>query len=107
MSLRELYRAGDLPVLQNKIFHNQDAAGSSVGDVVLSQDTETGLVFNSAFDSSIIVYDSDYQNEQATSSVFLEHLDRVADIVDRFFSGKTVLARILHKRLESDEFCEY
>ena len=92
MSLRELFRVEQLPVFQNKTFASADAAfACPKGDVVLVQDMETGLVFNSAFDPALLVYDADYQNEQACSDVFQKHLDDVAEIIDRHFHGKTLI----------------
>lgn len=92
MSARELFRVEGLPVLQNKVYATVvEAMASPIGDVVLSQDLDTGLVFNSAFDPSLLVYDEEYQNEQAVSSVFRRHLDDVLDIVGSHFRGKTLI----------------
>src|SRR3546814_10838121 len=62
-----------------------DAINSAVGDVVLVQDMATGLVFNGAFDPSKLVYDQSYQNEQAVSGVFKNHLGTVTQIIRRHF----------------------
>ncbi|MDP3539060.1 MAG: class I SAM-dependent methyltransferase [Azonexus sp.] len=92
MSTREIFRAEKLPVLQNRMFPTQAAAlASSLGDVVLVQDDRTGLIFNQAFDSSLLVYDQDYQNEQACSGVFKRHLDDVAAVVKKNFHGKSLI----------------
>ena len=89
---RELFRAERLPVLQNRTFASPEAArASATGDVVLVQDEDTGLVFNAAFDPSLLVYDADYQNEQACSGVFRQHLDDVAAKIDRHFAGRTLI----------------
>lgn len=61
------------------------------GDVVLSQDMETGLIFNRAFNAKLIEYDSDYQNEQANSLSFRNHLSEVTKIIQRYFSGKSLV----------------
>ncbi len=45
------------------------------------EDLKTGLVYNAAFDPALIVYDAQYQNEQAHSSHFRSHLNTVAEIV--------------------------
>jgi len=92
MSQRELYRAENLPLFQNKTYLTlQDALESPVGDVVLAQDDLTGLVSNIAFDPSRMIYDADYQNEQACSSVFQLHLDQVTDIVGRHFRDRSLI----------------
>ena len=78
-ALREVYRAEQLPVLQNRMFASAEAARACArGDVVLVQSAETGLVFNRAFRPELVEYDADYQNEQGLSSAFARHLDAVA-----------------------------
>jgi SAM-dependent methyltransferase len=92
MGNREIFRAEGLPVLQNKTFATAaEAQASPTGDVVLVQDARTGLIYNHAFDASRIVYDRDYQNEQAYSPTFQRHLDDVASIVARHWTGKSLL----------------
>jgi hypothetical protein len=78
MSYREIFRVESVPVLGNKMFVTEAAAlACPTGDVVLVQDMETGLVFNRAFDFSLLAYDADYQNEQACSAVFRRYLEDV------------------------------
>ncbi|MGO9566340.1 MAG: class I SAM-dependent methyltransferase [Desulfomonilaceae bacterium] len=92
MSTREIFRAENIPVFQNKMFGSELAAlHCPTGDVVLAQDMGTGLVSNVAFDSSLLDYDHQYQNEQSCSLVFQEHLQEVIGIIDRHCSGKTIL----------------
>ena len=89
---REIFRAERLPVLQNRTFATEEeATASPTGDVVLVQDGFTGLIFNEAFDPSLVRYDADYQNEQARSSVFQRHLGDVAGVVERHFSGQRLI----------------
>jgi SAM-dependent methyltransferase len=89
---RELYRAEALPVFQNRMFHSQrDAIDCPKGDVVLVQDMKTGLVFNAAFDPSLMQYDADYQNEQAVSAAFKVHLEDVSNILNRHFAGLSLI----------------
>lgn len=89
---RELFRAEKLPVLQNRMFPTAETAlNSPTGDVVLVQDRRTGLIYNAAFDSSKLSYDQDYQNEQACSTVFQNHLEEVFGIVCRRFQGKSLI----------------
>lgn len=88
----ELLRITGLPVLQNRVF---DSAWSGVaspqGNMVLVQDRHSGLVFNREFDPALLTYDADYQNEQACSSVFREHLDAVLSIVRRHFRTSSLI----------------
>lgn len=89
---RELYRVEQLPVFQNRMFRTvQEATACARGDVVLVQDPRTGLIFNSAFQSELIQYDAEYQNEQAVSSVFRTHLDEITLIVERHFRGRGLI----------------
>ncbi len=92
MKHRELFKVEGLPVFQNKMFPDRAAAlACPRGNVRLVQDMETGLVFNAAFDGSLLEYDADYQNEQACSSVFQRHLEEVKTIIERQFSGKPLI----------------
>ena len=91
-NFRELYRAESLPVLQNRMYFTENDAKECVkGDVVLAQDMETGLIFNQAFNRELIRYDTDYQNEQAVSRLFLGHLNDVSRIIMRHFQNSTLI----------------
>jgi len=58
-----LYAVERVPVLQNRVFATAAAArGCALGDVRLVQDATTGLVFNEAFDASLVEYDRHYNN---------------------------------------------
>ena len=90
--MHELLRVAGLPVLQNRVYGSRQAAlQSPTGDMLLVQDEASGLVFNHAFDPERVVYDGNYQNEQAHSGVFVRHLDKVLGIVGRHFTGTSVL----------------
>lgn len=92
MNYRELFKVDGLPVFQNKMFPNRESAlECPKGTMSLVQDMETGLIFNSAFDASLLHYDADYQNEQACSSFFQQHLEDVKDIIERQFSGNSLI----------------
>ena len=89
---REVYRAEQLPVLQNRMFPTAQAARECArGDVVLVQSLETGLVFNQAFRPELVEYDADYQNEQGLSGAFARHLDAVLDLMRRHFAGRSLV----------------
>lgn len=92
MTVHELFRAERLPVLQNRVYaRREDALASPTGDVVLVQDSATGLIHNQVFDPSLLVYDQEYQNEQAGSLTFRRHLEEVLAIVEPHFAGKRIL----------------
>ena len=81
---RELYRIDQLPVLQNRM-HDSAAAARSCprGDMRLVQDERSGLVYNAAFRPELVTYDANYQNEQAVSPSFRQHLEFVVGVVER------------------------
>jgi hypothetical protein len=90
--MRDLYEVRDVPVLQNRTFGSADEARRCVtGDVVLAQDERTGLISNRAFQSSLVQYDADYQNEQALSAVFRAHLEGVATLVLDHFADRSLI----------------
>ncbi|MDM0033299.1 class I SAM-dependent methyltransferase [Variovorax sp. J22P271] len=89
---RELVNIQGLPVLQNRVFDSAEAGTASPrGNVVLVQDQSSGLIFNQAFDPTLLTYDADYQNEQACSSVFREHLESVLAIIRRHFTTRSLI----------------
>ena len=88
----ELYRATGLPVLQNRTFADaEQARASGSADIVLVQDSCSGLIFNQAFDADKLSYDVDYQNEQAHSAEFQRHLNDVEAILALHFKGQTLI----------------
>jgi SAM-dependent methyltransferase len=89
---REIYKVEKLPVTQNRMFTTRkEALNCATDDVVLVQDTQTGLIFNQVFKPSLMKYASDYQNEQAVSFAFKKHIDEVTQIIQRNFFGKTMI----------------
>ena len=56
-----LYRAADIPAMQNKLFSTKaEALTSPSACLELCQD-HTGLVYNRCFDSSLVAYDNSCQ----------------------------------------------
>ena len=89
---KKIYQAQQFPVFQNLMFHSKDEAKNCVkGDIDLVQDLETGLIFNQAFNSDLMKYNSDYQNEQAVSNMFRQHLQNVSTIIQKldFFDDRS------------------
>ena len=90
--MRELYRIEDLPTLQNRVYLTaQEAIKCNRGNVILVQDDKTGLIFNNAFDPNLLIYDHNYQNEQAHSPSFQAHLEQVAKIIARYAKNKDLI----------------
>ena len=89
---RELLRLAGLPVYQNKMFASAHAAlHCPRGDLLLVQDSRSGLVHNADFNAELLAYDESYQNEQGLSHVFGSHLDTVLDLVDRHFADGRIM----------------
>ena len=88
----KIYSVEQLPVFQNKVFSSEIEAKNCVkGDVDLVQDKESGLIFNKSFNPKLMNYDADYQNEQAFSSVFKQHLENISEILNKHFFSKSLL----------------
>jgi len=91
-SHNKIYQVEKLPVFQNLMFSSKEEARNCIkGDMDLVQDLETGLVFNQAFNSDLMNYNSNYQNEQAVSITFRKHLDHVSTIIQKYFQSYSLI----------------
>jgi len=80
----QLYTVEQLPIFQNRMYDTEaEAKACPKGDVHLVENLETGLIYNASFRPELMVYDSRYQNEQAVSPLFRQHLDSVVKIIKR------------------------
>ncbi len=90
--IRDLYRADGLPVFQNRMHDSRDDARACPrGDVRLVEDLETGLIYNADFDPAVMVYDENYQNEQAMSPMFQDHLEQMAAMTSELLGREKLL----------------
>lgn len=81
-SFRTLYQAQDFPVFQNRMYSSRrEARDCPKGDLLVVENQKTGLVYNTYFRQELVDYDANYQNEQAVSRLFHQHLEQVAAIV--------------------------
>lgn len=81
---REIYRVEQLPIFQNRMYDSEEEARHCPkGDILLVEDQQTGLIYNKAFNSELMVYDDHYQNEQAISPLFQQHLKSISRIIER------------------------
>ncbi|MEM0952919.1 MAG: class I SAM-dependent methyltransferase [Pseudomonadota bacterium] len=81
-----IYSACGIPVFQNVIYETSSQARSAtIADVQLVQCTQTGLVYNQCFDPALVEYNEHYQNEQAYSPAFKDHLENVLQITQSHF----------------------
>ncbi len=87
-----LYCQEQLPIFQNRMYDTEEEAKACPkGDVWLVEDQLTGLVSNAHFRPELMVYDAHYQNEQALSPLFHEHLESVSQIIDRCVGRNSVV----------------
>ena len=87
-----LYQQEQFPIFQNRMYDTEtEAKACPKGDVKLVEDLSTGLVYNAAFRPEQMSYDANYQNEQALSPLFQEHLDAVSSIIDRCIGRNSIV----------------
>lgn len=87
-----LYKQEQLPIFQNRMYKTEDQAKACPkGDVELVENQQTGLVYNAAFRPELMDYDAHYQNEQALSPLFQEHLESVSRIIDRCMGRDSIV----------------
>src|SRR5277367_3247488 len=80
-----VFKQSKVPVFQNKVYPSlNEALEASVANVELVQSKVSGFIFNKSFDSKLMNYDKNYQNEQANSNVFQEHLKNVLSLLNSF-----------------------
>lgn len=74
--LKIFFEQQNVPIFQNKVYETKvQALDAQVGKVSLAQCHTCGFVFNSTFESELMVYDKNYHNEQGYSQCFKEHLN--------------------------------
>jgi len=77
--IRRVFRIGSQPVVSNYRFSSAHrAAAVPRGDIELVRCASCGLVFNAAFDASLVPYDGAYENQQDFSAAFERHAKEVA-----------------------------
>jgi hypothetical protein len=79
----DVHRRADVPVFVNRLGRSaQDAVNTARGQLRLLGCQTCGFVWNAAFDSDLIMYDLNYENDQAHSDLFANHLrERVEDLL--------------------------
>jgi SAM-dependent methyltransferase len=74
----------DVPVHQNLLFDNPDAARAIArGTLALTACPTCGFVYNRAFDASLLAYGDRYENAQDCSPAFAAHVRLLADEIAR------------------------
>ncbi len=82
-----------VPIIPNRPLQSADET-ESFGHVSLRRNGITGLIDNAAFDPETIHYDADYQNNQAVSSLFAEHMKQVRDLLKARYPAGTALVEV-------------
>jgi len=92
MSNKVIFKSHGLPTHQNIIYPTAEKAiACPRGDLSLVQDKDTGIIYNANFNQAAMTYDENYQNEQALSLVFQEHLNQVVSILAKIFKQKDIV----------------
>jgi len=92
LNVRKLYEVKDIPIFQHHMYNKKnDALNCPKGDVLLVEDLSTGFVYNQSFNSNLMVYDENYQNEQGCSSNFLSHLEIVSKIIKQQLGTNSII----------------
>ena len=86
-----LYQQKDFPIFQNRMYESRyEAINCPKGDLVIVEDSKTGLVYNQAFKPELMKYDTHYQSEQALSPSFKQHLEFTSSIIEKFMDTELV-----------------
>lgn len=87
------YEVKDIPIFQNKVYQTREAAlRAKTANMSLLLCSSCSFIFNSEFDSGIMTYDADYQNEQAHSPYFQKYLDEIVDLlINAGFKNKKIV----------------
>lgn len=89
---RDIYSQSKFPIFQNLTYDTPELAKTCpTGEIRLVEDIQTGLVHNAAFAFDKMQYDVNYQNEQALSSRFQQHLSEIAEIVETNLGKKSIV----------------
>jgi len=82
-----------LPVVPNRPLVAPEES-PRLGQIALRRNVKLGLVENQCFDSSLVDYDDQYQNDQSQSAVFRAHLGEVMEILKTFTPRRSRLVEV-------------
>jgi len=81
-----------VPVLQNRVFDTfNQAKNSDFGYLKIKQNSKTGIFENILFDSTKLIYDENYDNEQSNSIVFQDHLNYVITKLEKYLLNLNII----------------
>lgn len=79
-----VFRQAAVPLFQNVVYRSRaEALAADKGAVELAACAHCGFVFNAAFQPEALHYNPQYQNEQAHSQVFVQHLEQVFELLQQ------------------------
>lgn len=87
-----LDRPLEMPILMNKFYRSAELGRAAAkGPLEFVACGHCGFTWNRAFDPALIVYDEDYENDQAYSTAFRLHMEaRAVDVVNSVPAGEAV-----------------
>ena len=82
INLIEGLARSQVPVFQNRIYPTRSIAlKAQTGELSIKVCRSCGFIFNAAFDSILVPYDADYENDQTMSEAFAAHVDGIASLL--------------------------
>jgi 2-polyprenyl-3-methyl-5-hydroxy-6-metoxy-1,4-benzoquinol methylase len=106
MKLSDPILIDNQPVIMNYRFKAaEEAASVPLRPIALKECSGCGLVFNSAFEESVVPYDELYENRQSHSEAFAKHISQVARIIGAVVNSKA--PRILEVGCGKGEFLKF
>lgn len=87
-----LGRPQDMPLLMNKVYASPEAGRAAARGVLdFAACRQCGFTWNRAFDASLVIYDEEYENDQAYSAAFRDHMQaRAEDVIAAIPAGEPV-----------------
>ncbi|HEY4343306.1 MAG TPA: class I SAM-dependent methyltransferase [Parvibaculum sp.] len=87
-----LDRPLEMPILMNRVYPSAELGRAAAkGPLDFAACGHCGFAWNRAFDPALIVYDEDYENDQAFSASFRAHMEaRAADVVNSVPAGDPI-----------------
>lgn len=77
--LRSVLHLADVPIFCNVLYDTRDeAAAARTGEIALVGCNRCGMVFNEAFDETLVTYEGSYENSLHFSPTFREYADDLA-----------------------------
>ena len=90
-----IYDIADMPIFQNKVYDSVESSLEvTTNNISLCNCNDCNFVFNKEFDTSIMTYDKNYQNEQSHSVFFKNYLDDLIEFLGKKFTQQAKIIEI-------------